>query len=458
MTFMTSLKKQQYQFSKEDLGELLFDYNRIPGVLPADRPKKVSIWDETLRDGEQTPGVFLTLEEKKTIAQYLDEIGTAKIAVGFPAVSPYELEIVKTIKHLDLQNSTILGIARPRLTDIDACLKADLSEIVLFMPISDLHLRIFKIDYEKQIEMIQGAYDYARDHGLSYNWVTEDGSRAKPDHLLKIGQLAIDNQAKSMILGDTVGILQPDSSAYLIELLKSKLDWTNATTEIGLHTHIDFGQAVANTCAAVFHGATIPHVCVNGYGERAGNAAFEEVVMNLEGMGIKTGIKLEKLTELSHLVEKIFTLPLNAHKPIVGSNAFAHESGLHINALLAHPATYEPINPAWVGQTRRIYLGKFSGTSAIVNAFETKLKLSDLDLPRSVLQDIVQDIKNLQEDSSKEEKMALFTQTKRLVEKLRAGISDTEFFDIAKKHAGAYLKGTWAEGNLEEEQPDEPSP
>ncbi|MHA1620164.1 MAG: LeuA family protein [Promethearchaeota archaeon] len=455
---MTSLKKHTYQFSKEDLDELLFDYNRIPGIIPADCPKKVSIWDETLRDGEQTPGIFLTLEEKVTIAQYLDEIGTAKIAVGFPAVSPNELEIVRTISQLGLQNATVLGIARPKLSDIDACLKADLKEIVLFMPISDLHLRIFKIDYAKQMEMIQESYDYAKEHGLTYNWVTEDGSRAKPDHLLNIGQLAIDNNAKSMVIGDTVGVLQPESSAYLIELLKSKLNWTNATTELGIHTHNDFGQAVANTCAAVFHGATIPHVCVNGYGERAGNAAFEEVVMNLEGMGVKTGIKLEKLTELSQIVEKIFTLPLNAHKPIVGSNAFAHESGLHINALLAHPATYEPINPAWVGQTRRIYLGKFSGTSAIVNAFETRLKLNDLDLPRPVLQKIVQDIKNLQEVSSKEEKMALFTQTKQLVEKLRAGISDTEFFDIAKKHAGKYLKGTWAEANLEEEEEsDEPS-
>ncbi|TFH31222.1 MAG: homoaconitate hydratase [Promethearchaeota archaeon] len=453
---MTSLKKSQYQFSKADLEELLYDYNQIPGVLPKDRPDKVSIWDETLRDGEQTPGVFLNVEEKKSIALFLDEIGTAKIAVGFPAVSPSELEIVKTINQLDLHKATVLGIARPRLSDIDACLKADLREIVIFMPISDLHLRIFKIDYAEQLEMIQDAYDYARDHGLSYNWVTEDGSRAKPDHLLKIGQLAIDNKAKSMILGDTVGILQPDSSAYLIELLKSKLNWVNSTTELGIHTHNDFGQAVANTCAAVFHGATIPHVCVNGYGERAGNAAFEEVVMNLEGMGIHTGIKLEKLTELSYLVEGIFTLPLSAHKPIVGSNAFAHESGLHINALLAHPATYEPINPAWVGQKRRIYLGKFSGSSAIINAFETKLKLSELNLPRQVIQNIVQDIKNLQEESSKEEKIVLFNQTKQLVEKLRAGISDTEFFEIAKKHAGAYLKGTWAEGNLQGDPPDGP--
>lgn len=444
---MTALKKQQYQFSKEDLAELLYDFNRIPGVLPSERPTNVSIWDETLRDGEQTPGVFLNLEDKRKIAQYLDEIGTTKIAVGFPAVSRYELEIVRNINNMGLSHATILGIARPKPGDIDACLKADLHEIVLFMPISDLHLKIFKISREQQLEKIQNAFDYAKEHGLRYNWVSEDGSRAHPDHLMRVGQMALDNDALTMILGDTVGILQPESSAYLMEMFKAKLDWTHARTELGIHTHNDFGQAVANTCAAVFHGATCPHVCVNGYGERAGNAAFEEVVMNLEGMGIKTGIKLEKLTELSKLVEKIFTLPLSAHKPIVGSNAFSHESGLHINALLAHPASYEPINPAWVGQTRRLYLGKFSGSSAIVNALETKLKLSDLPIPRDVIQKIVQDVKNLQEESSKEEKLALFTQTKQLVEKLRSGISDTEFFRIANKYAGEFLKGTWAENH-----------
>jgi isopropylmalate/homocitrate/citramalate synthase len=444
---LNSLKKHQYQFSKQDLKELLYDYNNVPDVLPKDRPKEVQIWDETLRDGEQTPGVFLTLEEKQKIAQFLDEIGTAKIAVGFPAVSEIELQAVKSIQNLGLQHAAVLGIARPKPSDIDACLKADLTEIVLFMPISNLHLKIMKLSQSQQLERIQVAFDYAKEHGLTFNWVCEDGSRSAPEHLLAVSQSAIDNGALSVILGDTVGILQPDTTTYLIKMLKTRLNWKNRPTKLGIHTHNDFGQAVANTCSAVFHGATLPHVCVNGYGERAGNAAFEEVVMNLEGMGIDTGIKLEKLTEISHMVEKIFTLPLSAHKPIVGSNAFSHESGLHINALLAHPATYEPINPAWVGQTRRIYLGKFSGSSAIVNALETKLKMSDLDVPKPVIREILRDVKNLQQESSKEEKMKLFNRTKQLVEKLRSGISDTEFFRIAKKYAGDYLKGTWADEN-----------
>lgn len=442
-----TLKRNKYQFSKEELAELLFDYNKQPGALPDSIPEKVSIWDETLRDGEQTPGVFLTLDEKIAIAQALDDIGAAKMAVGFPAVSKSEENIVKEINSQGFTKSTVLGIARPRSSDIDACLRCDLKEIVLFMPISDLHLKIFKLSQKDQIYLIQEAFDYAKDHGLEFNWVSEDGTRTQPHHLLKIGQLALANQAKSIIIGDTVGVLQPDTTRYMIEWLKKDLGWPFKKTELGIHTHNDFGQAVSNTLTAVYHGATLPHVCVNGYGERAGNAAFEEVVMNLEGMGIETGIKIEKLTELSKLVEEKFVLPLSAHKAIVGSNAFSHESGLHINAMLAHPASYEPINPQWVGQQRRIYLGKFSGSSSIVNALETKLKMNDIHLPKKVIRSILQDVKNLQEDSSKEEKRALFHQTKILVEKIRAGISDTEFFKIAQKHAGDYLKGTWADTN-----------
>ena len=441
---MERSKKAQYKFTKEELRELLYDYNKEKGALPFDRPKKVSIWDETLRDGEQTPGVFLTLDEKIKIASFLDEIGAAKIAAGFPAISQGELEIVKKISHLGLSNASILGIARPKESDIEACLKCDLDEIVLFMPISDLHLKIMNITKQQQIDMIQKAFDCAKNHGLKFNWVSEDGTRAKPEHLLQIQQLAIDNGASSIILGDTVGILQPDTTIYLIEKMKTELKrWDRTKTELGIHTHNDFGQAVANTLAAVYHGATLPHVCVNGYGERAGNAAFEEVVTNLEGMGIKTGINLRKLTELSHLVEEIFGLPLSVHKPIVGSNAFSHESGLHIHAIVSHPIAYEPINPVLVGQKRKFYLGKFSGSTSIINAIETKLKSTNLNIPRDIIKKILQDVKDLQEKSSKEEKKLVFKEIKSLMKNLQSGINDDEFFAIVQKYAKKYMKDSW---------------
>ena len=177
----------------------------------------------------------------------------------------------------------------------------------------------------------------------------------------------------------------------------------------------------------------------------AGNAAFEEVVMNLEQMGIKTGIQLNRLLELSQKVEEIFAFPLSAHKPIVGANAFSHESGLHINAIVSHPISYEPINPAIVGQQRRFYLGKFSGSSAILDAMQTKLKMNDIDLPDEIIKKIVQDVKVKHEQTSKQDTQELFHQTKRLIEKVQSGITDTEFFEIVHDDAGEYLKGTWAE-------------
>ncbi|MCK5342492.1 MAG: hypothetical protein KAR20_03760, partial [Candidatus Heimdallarchaeota archaeon] len=178
--------KTKYQFSKQELATLLHDFNKDLGALPKDLPKEVTIWDETLRDGEQTPGVFLTLEEKIKIAQALDEIGTGKIAVGFPAISQGELDIVRTINNEGFKTATILGVARPIIADIDKCLQCDLEEIVLVMPMSDLHLKILHHTQESQIEMIQTAFDYTKDHNLRFNWVCEDGTRTNPDHLIRI--------------------------------------------------------------------------------------------------------------------------------------------------------------------------------------------------------------------------------------------------------------------------------
>jgi isopropylmalate/homocitrate/citramalate synthase len=162
-------------------------------------------------------------------------------------------------------------------------------------------------------------------------------------------------------------------------------------------------------------------------------------------MGIKTGIQLNRLTELSQKVEEIFAFPLSAHKPIVGANAFSHESGLHINAILSHPISYEPINPTLVGQKRRFYLGKFSGSSAILDAMQSKLKINNINLPDEIIKKIVQDVKAKHEQTSKQDTQELYQQTKKLIEKVQAGITDTEFFEIINNDAGDYLKGTWAE-------------
>ncbi len=437
-------RKLQYQYSKKELRKLIHCFDEDVGKVSEDFPDEVELWDETLRDGEQTPGISLRSQDKIEIGKKLNQIGVAKFAAGFPAVSAQELESVKKIKALDFEDTTVLGIARPKESDIDACLQCDLDEIVLFMPISDLMMKLLHETPESELEKIERAFLYAKEHGLRFNWVSEDCTRARPEHIIDVFKLAMIHSAESLIIGDTVGVLQPHTTTHLMNLIKKKLNWTKDKIPIGIHTHNDFGLAVSNTLVAVYNGATLPHVCVNGYGERAGNAAFEEVVVNLERMDINTGIDLEQIMELSKLTEEKFKLPVSSHKAIVGDNAFSHESGLHINAIIAHPMSYEPINPSKVGQTRRLYLGKFSGSGSIVNALKTKLKTSDINLPDNVIKKIVTDVKKKGEERSKTDKKEIYDKLMKLKEGLREGISDTEFFNIVEKHASEYLKGTWA--------------
>ncbi|MBN2154742.1 MAG: homoaconitate hydratase [Candidatus Lokiarchaeota archaeon] len=430
----------KYRFSSREVRDQLYDYNFDMGVLPKDYPKKVEIWDETLRDGEQSPGVYLTQEDKITIAKALDEIGVSLIAVGFPAISSAELETVKTITNEGFSRSKILAIARPRKSDIDACIQANVDEIVLFMPVSQLMMNILKLTPSKEISLIEEMIVYAIDHGLVVNWVSEDASRAEWDHLLNVNKVAVENGVKRIILSDTVGVMIPSSIAYLVEKIKKEIQGINGSIGLGVHMHNDFGLAVANTVQAVLYGAKYPHTCVNGYGERAGNAALEEVVMNLERLGIKTGIKLEKLYELSQLVEGLFCLPLNMHKPVVGPFSFSHESGLHVNAMLSHPLTYEPINPKVVGRNRKFYLGKLSGSGAIINALSEKLKLIDMDFPKEVLGKIVAKVKEHQEKAPKDDIRKIFERIKKDLAKITSGVSDKEFYAIVNEIVGEELK------------------
>jgi 2-isopropylmalate synthase len=430
----------KYRLSSKEAKEQLHDYNFEEGVLPKGIPEKVEIWDETLRDGEQSPGVYLTQQDKITIAKALDDIGVAMIAVGFPAISQSELETVKAIANEGFSTSKILAIARPRQGDIDACIKTDIDEIVLFMPISQLMMTILKLTPEKELDLIENMIQYAKDHGLIVNWVSEDASRTHWDHLLAVNQTAVDMGVKRIVFSDTVGVLTPSTMAHIIKRLKKGLQGINGSIGLGVHTHNDFGLAVANTVEAVLYGVTFPHTCVNGYGERAGNAAFEEVVMNLERLGIKTGIQLDKLYELSQLVEKLFCLPLNMHKPVVGPFSFSHESGLHVNGILSHPLTYEPINPKIVGRTRKFYLGKLSGSGAIINALAEKLKLIDMDFPPEILKEIVGKVKAHQEKAPKDEVRKIFERIKEDLAKITSGVSDREFYTIVREIVGEELK------------------
>ena len=430
-----------YKFSKEELQKLLIDYNAIAlDELKVPVPAKACIWDETLRDGEQSPTVYLTLDEKIHLTKLMDEIGVKLIAVGFPAVSESEKKIVKTIINENCKKASILSIARPRISDIDACLDADAKEIVVFMPISPIFRKTLKQKPEEQLEKVKSAIHYAKDHGLKVNWVAEDGTRCDFEHLKNIFLTAIEAGAERIVLGDTVGVLTPHSTSYLIKRIKEEvINRVKKDVSIGIHTHNDFGLAVANTITGVLEGCQYPHTCINGYGERAGNAALEEVAVILERLGIKTGIKLDKLPELSEVCEKYFCKPLSQYKPIVGDYAFSHESGLHVAAILAHPLTYEPINPKMVGRRRKFYLGKFSGSKSIMHALQSKLKVLDLDIPEEIIRKIVSEVKIKHESTSKEDLRKSFQIIKDELKKITKGVTDKEYFEIVNKYAQPYV-------------------
>ncbi|MFX0082945.1 MAG: homoaconitate hydratase [Candidatus Hodarchaeota archaeon] len=428
-----------YKFSKEELRELLIDYNKI-ALENYDLPDSIEIWDETLRDGEQSPTVYLTLDEKIHLAKLMDEIGVNLIAVGFPAVSESEKNIVKTIVNENINNATILGIARPRKDDIDACIETDLKEIVIFMPISPIFRKTLKQNEKEQLEQIKASIQYAKDNGFKVNWVSEDGTRCDFSHLKNVFSTAIESGAERIVLGDTVGVLTPYSTSYLIKRIKEEvISPLKEKIPIGIHTHNDFGLAVSNTITGVIEGCKYPHTCINGYGERAGNAALEEVATILERIGIRTGIDLTRLPELSEVCEKYFCKPLSQYKPIVGDYAFSHESGLHIAAILAHPLTYEPINPHMVGRRRKFYLGKFSGTKSVSHALQQKIKVLDLDIPIEIIRKISTEVKRKHETTSKEELRKSFDTIKEELKKVTKGVSDKDFFEIVNKYAQPYI-------------------
>ena len=289
--------------------------------------EKIYIFDTTLRDGEQTPGVALTVDEKIQIAQKLNNLGVDKIEVGFPASSKGEIESAKKIRARDL-DSTLVGLARSLKSDIDAVLDADLEYI------------------------IQGAVEsveYAKDHGLTVEFSAEDATRTERDYLFEIFNEVAGAGADFLDVPDTVGILTPIMTRELITDIKN-----NFKIPISVHFHNDFGLATANTLTAIECGANQAHVTVNGLGERTGNCSLEELVMTLKtAYGVDLGLDTTRLYSLSNLVGRLTGVKMPVNKPIVGDNAFAHESGIHVHGILNNASTYEPISPEMVGHSRR---------------------------------------------------------------------------------------------------------
>jgi len=339
------------------------------GIVLSNRfPEKIRVFDTTLRDGEQTPGVSLTPENKLRIARRLDDLGVDVIEAGFAAVSEGELEAVKLIADAGLR-AEICSASRGVRTDIDAVAKANADSIHLIIPVSDLHIEAkLKKTRAEVLDITRDMVRYAKDCGLTVELSAEDATRADFEYLKKVFSTGVESGADRVVACDTVGVLTPERSYKFYGDLRQAL----TVPVVSVHCHNDFGMAVANTVSALRAGANQFHATINGLGERAGNASLEEIVVSLMALyKLKLNIKTEKLYSLSQFVQRLTGVYVQPNKAIVGENAFTHESGIHTQGMLANPATYEPIAPELVGGTRRLAPGKHSGSAGIKAALNS---------------------------------------------------------------------------------------
>jgi len=323
--------------------------------------ERINFLDTTLRDGEQTPGVSLVPENKLRIAQHLDELGIDVIEAGFASSSKGEFEAVCLIANQGLR-AEVASAGRSTRGDIDTVIKSGVQTMSMIIPTSDLHIehKLHKTR-DQVLNVTEDCVTYAKAHGLKVDLLAEDATRSDVNYLLKIFQTAQACGVDRVTPCDTVGILSPDSAYVFFSKLVAELK-----VPVGVHCHNDFGMAVANTVAGLGAGAQMVHGTINGLGERAGNAAIEEVVVALHTLYQKQlRIKTELLYGTSQLVSRLTGVYTQPNKAVVGENAFKHESGIHTQGMLANPLTYEAFPPELVGRTRRIAQGKHSGSHAI---------------------------------------------------------------------------------------------
>lgn len=352
--------------------------------------KKIEIFDTTLRDGEQVPGCQLATEEKIVIARELEALGVDVIEAGFPISSPGDFLSVIGISRA-VKEPVVCGLTRAKQEDIDVAAEAlryaKRGRIHTGIGSSDVHiLHKFRSTREQVLEQGIWAVEYAKSKGFEVEFYAEDAGRADLPFLAQMVEAVIKAGAVVVNIPDTTGYCLPHLYGKRIQYLFDNVSNIDKAV-ISVHCHNDLGMATANTIEGIIHGARQVEVTINGIGERAGNTSLEEVVMTIKThqyLGMYTHIKTERIYEVSKLVSKLMRMPVQPNKAIVGSNAFAHSSGIHQDGFLKHAENYEIINPADVGvSSSSILLTARSGRAALKHRLEIlgyKIEGADLDL------------------------------------------------------------------------------
>ena len=333
-------------------------------------PAVVKIFDTTLRDGEQSPGATMTTDEKLQVAEQLMRLNVDIIEAGFPAASPDDLNAVKEIARR-VRGVAVAGLARASSSDIDAAWEgvrnAEQPVIHVFLATSEIHLKHkLGLSREEALQQVQSMVTYARNLCPVIEFSAEDATRSDWDYLCRVLEAAIGAGATTINIPDTVGYALPQEYGALFSYIRERVPGIENVI-MSAHCHNDLGMATANTLAAIKAGARQVEVTINGLGERAGNTAVEEVVMALrtrpDAFGnMETRIHANELLAASQVVSRMSGIPVQPNKAIVGSNAFAHEAGIHQDGMLKNRLTYEIMTPQSVGWTNtRLVLGKHSG-------------------------------------------------------------------------------------------------
>ncbi|WP_238903240.1 homocitrate synthase [Clostridium sp. YIM B02506] len=373
--------------------------------------KEIIVVDTTLRDGEQTAGVVFSNHEKIAIADLLDEIGVDQLEVGIPTMGGDEKAAIKKIAQRGLKAS-IMAWNRAVVSDIEQSIDCGADAVAISISVSDIHIEHkLKTSREWVLESMLKSVEYAKKNGVYVSVNGEDASRADRDFLVQFITEAKKAGADRFRYCDTVGIMEPFKINNVIKDLRETTNF-----DIEMHTHNDFGMATANAIAGILGGATHVGVTVNGLGERAGNAALEEVFMALKHVyGYELDVDTKRFRELSEYVSRASGRELPSWKAIVGTNMFAHESGIHADGAIKNPKNYEAFSPDEVGLARQLVIGKHSGRASILKKFEEYGEELDNKAADWLLEKVRETSVNLKRSLFDKELVQLYREYKKVV-------------------------------------------